>query len=179
VPSANGAARRFRGDRPRLLLTGRTVVVVDDGIATGSTARAACQVARAEGAARVVLAVPVAPPVWTARLRGDADEFVCLDAPRRFNAVGQFYTDFSQTSDDDVVACLERAGRRPTSAHTSASADPATDPPSRDEEADMRAGPVHLAGHSPSPKTPAASSCSPTAAAAAGTAPAIVSSPLS
>lgn len=102
-------ALRFRGDRPRVPLAGRTAVVVDDGIATGSTARAACQVARAHGASRVVLAVPVAPPGWTSRFSGDADEFVCLDTPEPFYAIGQFYVDFSQTSDAEVVTCLQRA----------------------------------------------------------------------
>src|SRR5665213_4178051 len=71
--------RRFRGDRPAVALKDRTVVLVDDGVATGSTARAACQVARARGAARVVLAVPVAPPDWRGRLGKFADELVCLD----------------------------------------------------------------------------------------------------
>jgi hypothetical protein len=70
-------AARYRSCRPRLPLTGRVAVVVDDGIATGSTAWAACQVARAQGAARVVLAVPVAPPGWEAAIGPDADEFVC------------------------------------------------------------------------------------------------------
>lgn len=105
-------ARRFRGDRPRVPLEGRTAVIVDDGIATGSTARAACQVARAQGAARIVLAVPVAPVGWTARIGHDADEFVCLETPEPFWAIGQFYDDFSQTSDEEVIACLQ-AGQRP------------------------------------------------------------------
>lgn len=105
-------AQRFRGGRARLPLAGRTVVIVDDGVATGSTARAACQVARAQGAARVVVAVPVAPRGWTERLGGDADESVCLDTPEPFIAIGQFYADFDQTSDEEVVACLERAGQR-------------------------------------------------------------------
>lgn len=105
-------ARRFRGERHRVPLDGRTVVVIDDGIATGSTARAACQVARAHGAAKVVLAVPVAPHDWAARIGHDADELVCLEAPGRFSAIGQFYEDFTQTSDDEVVDCLERAARR-------------------------------------------------------------------
>src|SRR6516165_4402459 len=105
-------AKRFRGDRPRVALEGRTVVVVDDGIATGSTARAACQVARAQGAARVVLAVPVAPSGWQARIGRDADECICLHTPALFFAIGQFYADFSQTSDDEVVDRLERAARR-------------------------------------------------------------------
>src|SRR5690606_7637930 len=102
-------ARRFRGDRPRVPLTGRTAVVVDDGIATGSTARAACEVARAHGASRVVLAVPVAPPGWTDRLGDAADEYVCLATPEPFYAIGQFYEDFSQTPDHEVVALIERA----------------------------------------------------------------------
>ena len=101
--------RRFRGTRPPVSLAGRTVVIVDDGIATGSTARAACQVARAQGAARVVLAVPVAPPETVATLCRHADEVVCIEMPARFLAVGEFYKDFSQTSDGEVVALLERA----------------------------------------------------------------------
>lgn len=104
-------ARRFRGDRPRASLAGRTVVIVDDGIATGSTARAACQVARAQGAGHVVLAVPVAPRDWAAPIGGEADELVCLETPDPFWAIGRFYVDFSQTSDEEVVACLERAAR--------------------------------------------------------------------
>src|SRR5664279_1380363 len=137
-------ARRFRGDRPPVRLDGKTVVVVDDGIATGSTARAACQVARAQGAARIVLAVPVAPPDWTDRLAGDADEFVCVDTPEPFFGVGQFYADFSQTTDDEVTACLER-GRRPVVAAPTDG--PADDPAVRDEEVNVQAGPVRLAGH--------------------------------
>jgi putative phosphoribosyl transferase len=99
-------AAQFRGDRPRIPLTGRVVIVVDDGIATGSTARAACAVAREEGAREVVLAVPVAPPEWTERLAGEADEFVAVATPEPFFAIGEFYDDFSQTTDDEVIACL-------------------------------------------------------------------------
>lgn len=108
-------AHRFRGDRGPVALAGRTTIVVDDGIATGSTAQAACQVARARGAARVVLAVPVAPQSAIAEMaaRGDVDEVVCPEARRAFRAVGQFYADFSQTSDGDVVDLLERAAGRP------------------------------------------------------------------
>jgi putative phosphoribosyl transferase len=102
-------ARRFRGDRPRTPLTGRTAIIVDDGIATGSTARAACQVARALGAARVVLAVPVAPPSTRASLAPDADEVICLETPEHFLAIGEWYRDFSQTSDDEVIGLLRRA----------------------------------------------------------------------
>lgn len=103
-------AERYRACRPREPLTGRVAVVVDDGIATGSTARAACQIARAHGAARVVLAVPVAPPGWEPRIGTDADEFVCVETPPDFFGIGQFYVDFSQTSDDTVIACLQAAG---------------------------------------------------------------------
>uniref|UniRef100_A0AAU2JZD2 Phosphoribosyltransferase family protein n=1 Tax=Streptomyces sp. NBC_00049 TaxID=2903617 RepID=A0AAU2JZD2_9ACTN len=102
-------ARRFREDRPRLDLTGRTVIVVDDGIATGATAAAACEVVRAQGAAHVVLAAPVAPPDAVAWLRTEADEVVCLSTPRAFRAVGEWYQDFSQTPDEEVVVLLARA----------------------------------------------------------------------
>jgi putative phosphoribosyl transferase len=103
-------AQRYRAGRSRIPLRDRTVVVVDDGVATGATARAACLVARAEGARRVVLAVPVAPPGWEQRFGGVADECVALSTPAGFVAVGQAYEDFGQTTDDEVVACLERAG---------------------------------------------------------------------
>ncbi|MGW1377435.1 phosphoribosyltransferase family protein [Streptomyces sp. NPDC002446] len=102
-------AHRFREGRPRLHLEGRTAIVVDDGIATGSTAAAACEVVRAQGAARVVLAVPVAPPDAADRLRSKVDEFVCLSTPFGFAAVGEWYRDFSQTPDDEVVSLLAQA----------------------------------------------------------------------
>ena len=133
--------RRFRQGRPPAAVAGRTVVVVDDGIATGSTARAACQVARAQGAAKVVLAVPVAPPGWTHRIGDAADECVALETPPGFAAIGQFYADFSETSDDEVVACLELAARR------AGAAAPAGTPSARDEEVAIPALPVSLPGH--------------------------------
>jgi putative phosphoribosyl transferase len=102
-------ARQYRGSRARLRLDGRTAVIVDDGVATGSTARAACQIARAHGAARVVLAVPVAPRGWEVRLAGAADELVSVTTPGQFLAIGEFYGDFSQTADAEVAACLDRA----------------------------------------------------------------------
>ncbi|MFY4719558.1 phosphoribosyltransferase family protein [Streptomyces sp. LaBMicrA B280] len=105
-------AERYRGECPSVPLTGRTAVVVDDGVATGSTARVACRVARARGAARIVLAVPVAPRDVARRLGGDADDVVCLETPWDFAAVGQFYDDFTQTEDAEVTACLRRARRR-------------------------------------------------------------------
>ncbi|MFD6112189.1 phosphoribosyltransferase family protein [Streptomyces yangpuensis] len=137
-------ARRFRGDRPRVALDGRTVIVVDDGIATGATAAAACQVVRAQGAARVVLAVPVAPPDAVARLREETDEVVCLSAPRAFLAVGEWYRDFSQTSDEEVVSLLAQAaaGRRPARAVGSVGAVEAA----RAVEVEVDAGGLALAG---------------------------------
>ena len=105
-------AQRFRGGAPHEPLAGRIAVIVDDGIATGSTARAACQVARAMGAARVLLAVPVAPPGADVGMRGDADEVICLEMPARFLAIGEWYEDFAQTSDEEVVALLRAARAR-------------------------------------------------------------------
>jgi putative phosphoribosyl transferase len=127
-------ARRFRGNRPRESLAGRTAVIVDDGIATGSTARAACRVARSQGATKVVLAVPVAPHGWEARLGADADGLVSVSTPRAFYAIGQFYSDFSQVPDADVVECLARAGGP-------------FEPGGRDEEVRVDVGPVTLDGH--------------------------------
>lgn len=89
---------------------GRTVIVVDDGIATGSTALAACRALRAQGAATIVLATPVAPATW--QPGPDVDEYVCLVAPTRFWAVGEFYDDFTQTSDDEVVRLLRESATR-------------------------------------------------------------------
>lgn len=100
--------RRLRRGRPPLALTGRTAVLVDDGAATGATARAACQVVRAQGAKRVVLALPVAAPEVALALREVADEVVCLRTPAGFMAVGQWYEDFSQTADAEVEDLLER-----------------------------------------------------------------------
>ncbi len=144
-------ARRFRGDRPRAPLNGRTAIIVDDGIATGSTARAACQVARAHGAARVVLAVPVAPRATIPGLSSVADEVVSLETPSRFLAIGQWYGDFSQTSDEEVVTLLRRAAENapaaatsstPTAPSTQATADAAA----TDEEVEVTAASVRLAG---------------------------------
>jgi putative phosphoribosyl transferase len=106
-------AQRFRGDHQRIPLAGRTAVLVDDGIATGATALAACRVARARGAARVVLAVPVASQSAIEVLRSATDEIVCLETPARFRAVGEWYDDFSQTTDDEVVAILAQSTQRP------------------------------------------------------------------
>jgi putative phosphoribosyl transferase len=100
---------QLRGDHPPVPLAGRTAIVVDDGIATGSTARAACLVARARGASRVILAVPVGSVEGTAALRRTADEVVCLHTPARFSAVGQWYGDFGQVTDEEVTILLRKA----------------------------------------------------------------------
>ncbi|KUH37113.1 MULTISPECIES: phosphoribosyltransferase family protein [Streptomyces] len=102
--------RRYRRDRGGVPLRGRTAVLVDDGVATGSTALAACRVARAHGAARVVVAVPVAPREAVALLRREADEVVCLASPDGFGSVGQWYDDFTQTSDEEVAELLALHG---------------------------------------------------------------------
>ena len=104
----NRRAQRYRQGRPRLDLRGRCAVIVDDGIATGSTARAACRVAHALGAYRIVLAVPVAPGATVAALRAAGDEVLCVACPHPFPAVGEFYTDFSPTTDDEVSELLGR-----------------------------------------------------------------------
>ena len=144
-------AERFRRGRDRISLTGRIAVIVDDGIATGATAKAACQVARAHGASRVVLAVPIGPDDIVARFAGYADEVVCLQTPAFFFAVGQGYRNFTQTSDDEVIALLDRARRNFAEA---AAIDAAADPPLRDEEVRVLAGPVSVAGHLTIPENP-------------------------
>ncbi|GAA4507477.1 phosphoribosyltransferase family protein [Actinoallomurus oryzae] len=106
-------AGRLRAARPGMTLTGRAVIVVDDGIATGVSARTACRIARARGARRVVLAVPVGAADSVAWLRREAtgiDEVICLDAPEAFSAVADCYADFAETTDDDVIGLLERHG---------------------------------------------------------------------
>ena len=144
-------SEQFRRGRDRISLTGRIAVIVDDGIATGATAKAACQVARAHGASRVVLAVPIGPDDIVARFAGYADEVVCLRTPAYFFAVGQGYRNFTQTSDDEVIALLDRARRDFAEA---AAIDAAADPPLRDEEVRVIAGPVTVAGHLTIPENP-------------------------
>jgi putative phosphoribosyl transferase len=99
----------YRGDRPPLDLTGVTAIVVDDGIATGGTARAALRWARRAGATRVVLAVPVAPPDVLASFGADADDVVALATPSWLRAVGEWYRDFRQVEDREVRAALAAA----------------------------------------------------------------------
>lgn len=100
--------RLYFGDRAPLALAGRTVILVDDGIATGSTMRIAARAVRKAGAAKIIIAVPVAPEETLAELRAEADAIVCLDTPRPFIAVGAHYVEFAQLSDADVIAILAR-----------------------------------------------------------------------
>jgi putative phosphoribosyl transferase len=101
--------RSYREDRPAPDLTGRVVILVDDGLATGATMRAAVAAARRLGPARVVVAVPTAPASTCERLREEADEVVCATTPRPFRAVGYSYRSFPQTSDEEVRDLLRAA----------------------------------------------------------------------
>jgi putative phosphoribosyl transferase len=101
--------RLFRGDRPPPNVAGRTVILVDDGLATGSTMRAAVRALRQEQAAHIIVAVPIAAPSTCAEMEDEADEVVCAATPEPFRAVGLWYDDFTQTTDEEVRELLESA----------------------------------------------------------------------
>lgn len=105
-------ASEFRRAHPRVSLDDRVVIVIDDGLATGATARAACAVARAAGAGVVILAVPVAPVGWESTMGRAADMYVAASTPTSMRAVGAHYDDFSQTTDEEVLRCLASVRRR-------------------------------------------------------------------
>jgi putative phosphoribosyl transferase len=109
--------RAYRGDGLPVPIRDRVVVVVDDGIATGATVRAALRGVRQAGPARLVLAVPVAPAETVASLREECDEVVCLETPEPFHAVGMHYADFGQTTDEEVVNLLAKAQRLEAGPH--------------------------------------------------------------
>jgi putative phosphoribosyl transferase len=136
-------ARQYRGGRPRIDVRGRCAVIVDDGIATGSTMRAACQVARAHGASRAVVAVPVASGYAVTALRDACDGVICVRTPEPFYAVGEWYEDFSQTTDEQVVQLLGHAASGKGSSQAPALSDGATD---RVEEIVIPAGDARLRG---------------------------------
>jgi len=104
--------RIFRGDRPPLDVKGKVAILIDDGIATGSSMRAAINALRQHNPARIVVAIPVAPFSTCRRLRSEVDELVCVDMPESFYAIGQFYADFSQVADDEVTSLIHRAAER-------------------------------------------------------------------
>lgn len=113
--------RAYRDDEPAVELEGRTVILVDDGLATGSSMMAAIEAARRRRAAQIVVAVPVGPADRLHDLKRWADDVVCVATPTPFLAVGRFYDNFNQTTDEEVVGLLERtrAGRAPGEAHSS------------------------------------------------------------
>lgn len=138
---------RLRPGRKRLPLQGRIAVIVDDGVATGATAQVACDVARRLGAARVVLAVPVIAASTLPNLTG-ADDIVYVAAPETFWAVGQFYTDFSATTDEEVVRLLDEAARRLHGEPTGAAGSTA------DADLDIPLADVTVRGHLHLPPSP-------------------------
>jgi predicted phosphoribosyltransferase len=103
--------RMYHGAAQPASLAGKTVILTDDGAATGETLMAAIELLRREGAGRIVVAIPVAPPETAAALRRLADEVVCLETPADFMAIGQYYADFSQVSDEEAVAILRPSSR--------------------------------------------------------------------
>jgi putative phosphoribosyl transferase len=121
--------RQYRGDRTPIPLTERTVILVDDGVATGGTAIAAARAAHRRGSARVVLAVPVGPPGAERRFKDEVDEFVCLEAPADFFAVGAYYERFGQTSDEEVRELLASPLGEPEPIPVGSTSAPADDPP--------------------------------------------------
>lgn len=102
----------YLGTRQRIDLAGRTAIVVDDGVATGATTRVALEAVRAAGPARVILAIPVAPADAVESLSHSCDRVVCLETPEPFGAIGYFYDDFHQVSDEEVIRQLDRAADR-------------------------------------------------------------------
>ena len=107
--------RIYRGDRPPTSVKGRTVILIDDGLATGSTMRAALAALRRQSPAKVVVAVPIGAAETCAAFQSEADETICAETPEPFYAVGVWYRDFSETTDEEVHDLLERAasGRKP------------------------------------------------------------------
>jgi putative phosphoribosyl transferase len=112
----------YCADRPPIEVTGRTAIVVDDGIATGATMRVALRAVRRRNPAHLVLAVPVAPPETLAEFRNEADEAICLETPAMLGAIGFYYRDFHQMSDEEVTDLLARAARPTPEAPTPAKA---------------------------------------------------------
>ena len=113
--------QRYLGGRPRLAVAGRIAIVIDDGVATGATTRAALRATRLGNPKKLVLAVPVAPTDTLASLRADADEVICLEDYEFFGAIGAYYADFSQVADEEVIALLARFATEEAAATSQAS----------------------------------------------------------
>lgn len=118
--------RVYRGDRPAAKLAGRAVILVDDGLATGASMHAAVMAARQQGAARIVVAVPVAPPETCAEFRNVADDVVCVETPEPFRAVGLWYVDFDEVSDQEVRDLLASVEAPPAAGEDRPGIGPAT-----------------------------------------------------
>ncbi len=142
---------RLRAAADRHSLRGRIAVIVDDGIATGATAKAACQVARRQGARQIILATPIGPDDLATTLAGYADKVTCLHTPADFCAVSHSYRSFVPIHDDDVITVLH--GYSPHVAHDAA-IEAATHRLQRDEEVQVRIGPMSVAGHLSIPEHP-------------------------
>jgi putative phosphoribosyl transferase len=102
--------RAYRGDRPILNVKNKTIILIDDGIATGSTMRAAIAILQKQQPAKIIVAVPVAAPITCEELRSEVDEIVCLSTPELFSAIGAWYQDFTQTTDEEVRELLAKSG---------------------------------------------------------------------
>jgi putative phosphoribosyl transferase len=137
--------RMLRGARPPISLNGRTVIVVDDGVATGSTALAACRIARARGASWLVFSAPVVAPSAIPLLDAEVDELVWLEAPKSFGGVGRWFDRFTQTSDAEVVYCLERNATERSAATGPGSASVRS--AAVDRDVCVQIGTLKLAGH--------------------------------
>jgi putative phosphoribosyl transferase len=108
----------YRSNRTALELLGRTVIVVDDGLATGATARVALEIARTRGAEKIIVAIPVSPPETIAELKGLAVKVISLQVPLGFLAEGEWYDNFTQTTDDEVTSLLRRSSIKETGRDT-------------------------------------------------------------
>ncbi len=106
---AQNRLKMYRQNRPARDLKGKTVIIVDDGLATGSTMKAAIISIKKEDAAKIIVAIPVSPPNTLSEMQQEVDQIICLDAPLFFQAVGQFYENFGQTADEEVIELLKIA----------------------------------------------------------------------
>lgn len=143
----------YFGDHPRVEPKGRAAIVVDDGLATGTTAKAALRALKNQGATRTILAVPVSPVETLADMKGQADEIICLNAAERFWGVGGFYDDFHQLSDEEAVGLLKRVWEA-GAAKAEAAPEAAAVPPETVMKKEIFVPPLNLAGNLQVPQNP-------------------------